>query len=824
MPRRTGPSIARRAIWSALAYVAVTGSLFVALLLQLREEATIASKRELSAFAQLVAGHTFEIVQGIEDALKFAEVTLSVAADTGAGSQEAIGRMLHDVAAGARGLKDIFVLDARGRLIYQASGTADIGLDRSDRPYFAQYQKTPALKFDIGMPVRGGGQSVEEWFIPVTHSWRRPNGELAGVIVGMLQPQFFDRAWTFDNEITGLSIALTAADGSLIMRRPFATEMLVRQLTGSSMSMQPQPGDAADTLEFRNPLDGQDQLAAYRQVAGYPGLLVFVAQPMDVVLAGWRQVAWIGGSSWIFASLALGGLGAWLAREMKVRGALEGRYRALFDSFPYPVIVSDNETLHILAINEAAEQQYGWTLHNTDGATASDVQLPEDFAVLAAKRREFSRDAVYVIQGQRHRNKNGAVIDVEMAVRLIDYDGRSAALTIAVDISDRVSAERGRQAAEEQLRQSQKMELLGQLTGGIAHDFNNILMVIMDNVESLTEARDVDPEALKRLGRIADSTQRAEDLTSQMLAFSRKQPLRPRPTNINDLVTDTGRMLRRTLGEQIEIDSILADDLWMVDIDRGQLEAALVNLCVNARDAMPHGGRLLIETQNVVLDDGPHVQVTVTDTGRGILPEDLDKVFEPFFTTKEGGKGSGLGLSMVYGFIRQSNGQIKVSSEIDQGTSFKFYLPRYDGASEDPEKRKSASLERGTERVLVVEDDAHVRASVVRQLRSLGYEVSEAADGMAGVAAFEAAPVPCDLLLTDVVMPGPLNGRALADEVERRWPGTRIVFMSGYTDNALVRRGHIDPHVRLLNKPFRKSDLAKVVRLALDDEVDHAVS
>jgi len=385
-----------------------------------------------------------------------------------------------------------------------------------------------------------------------------------------------------------------------------------------------------------------------------------------------------------------------------------------------------------------------------------------------------------------------------------------------------VQAERGRQSAEEQLRQSQKMELLGQLTGGIAHDFNNILMVIIDNVEALTESAAGDPETPRHLARLTDSAQRAEELTRQMLAFSRQQPLRPRATDINDLVATTGRLLRRALGEQIEIDSILADDLWMVQVDRGQMEAALVNLCVNARDAMPRGGRLLIETRNVMLEGGDCVQVTVTDTGRGILEKDLDRVFEPFFTTKDGGKGSGLGLSMVYGFIRQSGGQITVTSEVDHGTSFRISLPRFEGVPDGPAAVRPR-LVGGSERVLVVEDDADVRASVVRQLESLGYAVSEAGDGAAGVRSFETAAQPFDLLLTDVIMPGPLNGKALADEVARRWPRTRIVFMSGYTGNVLSSRGHIDADVRLLNKPFRKSDLAEMIRQALDDEAVHAM-
>ena len=825
-PSRGGARrLARHVVWLALAYVIVTGGLLAALLFQLRSETTAASKRELGAYAQLTAGHTLEVVRGIDEALRFVEVTLAVVSGSTAVSEDSIQAMLRDVVGSVRGLKDIIVLDAGGRVVYQANGSDDIGSDLSDRPYFKLFRDDPASKFALGDPVRRGTLAApSDWFIPVAHAWRTSGGAFAGVIVGILQPQLFDRAWTFDSEISGLGIALATADGTLVVRRPFVAEMIGRSLADDQMLSQLSHGRDADVLRVRSTFDGHDQLLAYRRVASYPGLLIFVAQPMDVVLAGWQRISWIVGSSWILASLALGGLGAWLAREMKARGALESRYRALFDSIPYPVVVSDGESQRVLAFNAAAMQQYGWR------PQAGDPHLTADFAVLADRRLEFSKDAATVIAGQQHRNGEGAAIDVEMTVRLIDYDGRPAILTVAVDVSDRLRAERTHQAVEGQLRQAQKMDVLGQLTGGIAHDFNNILMVIIDDVEALTEKAGVDRETTRRLDSISDATLRAEQLTRQMLAFSRKQPLRPQPTDVNDLVADTGRLLRRTLGEQIEIDAILADDVWAVNVDRAQLETALVNLCLKARDAMPRGGRLLIETRNVTLDEayarritgaasGDYVQIVVSDTGRGIPKEDLDKVFEPFFSTKSDGTGSGLGLSMVYGFIRQSNGLVETDSEIDRGTSFRLFLPRHDRAPAVVSGGSSGALARGTERVLVVEDDPQVRAKVVGQLQSLGYDVSQAADGAAGVASFEAATLPFALVLTDVVMPGPLNGKALADEVALRWPATRVVFMSGYTVNALGRGGQIDADVRLLNKPFRKSDLARMIRGALDEGV-----
>ena len=314
-----------------------------------------------------------------------------------------------------------------------------------------------------------------------------------------------------------------------------------------------------------------------------------------------------------------------------------------------------------------------------------------------------------------------------------------------------------------------------------------------------------------------------------MLAFSRKQPLSPKRTDINGLVTTTGKLLRRALGEQVEIESALADGLWAVNIDRAQLETALVNLCINARDAMPGGGKLTIETSNVTLDEafvahspdvaaGDYAMLSITDTGTGIPPEMLAKVFEPFFTTKGVGKGTGLGLSMVYGFIKQSNGHIAIDSEVGRGTTFKLYLPRSVGEKEEATVCQPSPLPGGRERILVVEDDAQVRASVVRQLQRLGYTVSQAPDGAVGVAAFEAATQPYDLLLTDVIMPGPLNGKALADEVARRWPKTRVLFMSGYSEDVITHHGRLDAGVRLLSKPFRMTDLATTIREAFDEQ------
>jgi PAS domain S-box-containing protein len=519
-------------------------------------------------------------------------------------------------------------------------------------------------------------------------------------------------------------------------------------------------------------------------------------------------------------------------RREKELAAAQNRYRMLFDANAYPLVVVDRETRDILAVNDAAVAQYGWSRAEALTMTSNDFHLPENMATVTALRRQTTgRSGTETIPGLRHRTKDGTIIDVELRVREVEFDGRPAVLTSIQNVTERNRAEEDRLFVAEQLRQSQKMEAVGQLTGGIAHDFNNILTVILASADALQEEEDLDPGVANRLDQIGQAVERASGLTRQLLAFSRKQPLNPKPADVNALVTTTRKLLRRALGEQVEIDALLADHLWTVNIDRALLETALINLCINARDAMPEGGKLLIETRNIALDDayvarhpdaavGDHVMLSISDTGTGMPPEVLAKVFEPFFTTKGVGKGTGLGLSMVYGFVKQSNGHITIDSEVGRGTSFKLYLPRSVGIEEDTAAGQQTSVPGGDERILVVEDNAQVRASVVKQLQHMGYSVAEAPDGSAGLAAFEAAESAYDLLLTDVVMPGPLSGKALADEVALRWPKTKIVFMSGYSADAITHHGRLQPGVQLLSKPFRKNDLATIIRHMLDGVIE----
>ena len=403
------------------------------------------------------------------------------------------------------------------------------------------------------------------------------------------------------------------------------------------------------------------------------------------------------------------------------------------------------------------------------------------------------------------------------------HDASGTLLGVAFALEDITE----KNATEEMLRQAQKMEAVGQLTGGVAHDFNNILMVILANVEEMQEDEALAPAHRAMLANIATSGQRAAELTRRLLAFSRKQRLQPQNTNLTDLVAGVDKLLRRTLGEQIEIKAILANDLWITNVDRAQVEAALINVCVNARDAMPGGGKLLIETSNAELDHkyaqanagvvpGQYVLLAVSDTGTGMPAEILHKVFEPFFTTKEVGKGTGLGLSMVYGFIKQSNGHIKIYSEVGVGTTIRMYLPRSGAQAADDIMRAPAALPRGNERVLLVEDDPQVQAAVLAQLTSLGYAVTTAATGVEALDRLGNGEA-FDIVLSDIVMPG-MSGPELARAIAGRHPPTRILFMSGYSENAARLRGDLDANARLLSKPFRKIDLAERLREMLDEE------
>jgi signal transduction histidine kinase/CheY-like chemotaxis protein len=406
---------------------------------------------------------------------------------------------------------------------------------------------------------------------------------------------------------------------------------------------------------------------------------------------------------------------------------------------------------------------------------------------------------------------------------------RAALADINATLEARV-AERTQQLieTEEALRQAQKMEAVGQLTGGIAHDFNNLLQGItgaLDRVQHrIAEGRA--HEADRFLKAAVDSASRAAALTHRLLAFSRRQTLDPRPLDANRLIGGMEELIRRTMGPNVEIEVVGAGGLWPIRIDPSQLENSLLNLCINARDAMPEGGQLIVETANKWLDDhasrdrdlppGQYVSLCVTDTGTGMTPEVMERAFDPFYTTKPIGHGTGLGLSMVYGFVRQSGGQVRIYSELGKGTTMCLYFPRHLGVAEERATLPSEAVEQGFgETVLLVDDDATVRMLLAEVLTESGYKLLEAGDGASAMKHL-GTDLRIDMMVTDVGLPGGMNGRQVADAARTMRPDLKVLFITGYAENAAITSGHLEAGMQILAKPFAMSTLANKVREMLE--------
>ncbi|MEH2623820.1 PAS domain S-box-containing protein [Bradyrhizobium sp. AZCC 1719] len=474
--------------------------------------------------------------------------------------------------------------------------------------------------------------------------------------------------------------------------------------------------------------------------------------------------------------------------------------------------------------NSQAEKIFGWSRAEAIGTKLSELIVPDVHrAAHKAGLERFLRTGEAAILGRRFEieamRRDGEEIKVELSITALRRRHGFVFNGFMRDLTDQI-------AAEDRIRQAEKMEAMGQLTGGIAHDFNNILTVITGTIEILADAVKGEPQLAAITRMIDEAASRGADLTQHLLAFARKQPLEPKITDVNTLIIDTAKLLQRTLGEHVEIESVFEDETCPAIVDPNQLATAILNLALNARDAMPDGGKLIIETGFVMLDDnyarmhsdvrsGRYAMIAVSDTGTGIPAAILDKVFNPFFTSKGPGKGTGLGLSMVYGFIKQSAGHIMIYSEEGHGTTIKMYLPPATGALPAAEATLAPAVEGGHETILVVEDDKLVRDYVLAQLHSLGYVTLDAANATEALALVHTGR-PFDLLFTDVIMPG-MNGRQLADEIAKARPGLRVLFTSGYTENAIIHHGRLDEGVLLLAKPYRKSDMAIMIRKALAD-------
>jgi len=491
-----------------------------------------------------------------------------------------------------------------------------------------------------------------------------------------------------------------------------------------------------------------------------------------------------------------------------------------------PFLVADRDGTW-LAASPAWTDILGWSEAELIGRTSEWMEHPDDLAKTRGEIAALAQGMPTARFENRFRAKDGSYRNFSWTA----VPENNLIYCVARDVTEQRARARALADAEDALRQAQKMETLGQLTGGVAHDFNNLLQIVTGNLELLQRGL---PEDQARLRRAADNAmagaERAALLTQRLLAFSRRQPLAPERIDPNRLVSGMSDLLNRTLGETIEVETIQSARIWPIEIDVNQMENALLSLAVNARDAMPDGGKLTIEVANTHIDEdyaaqeaevspGQYVLISVSDTGQGMDEDVLSHAIEPFFTTKEVGRGTGLGLSMVYGFIKQSGGHIRVYSERGHGTTVKIYLPRFYGPLPDNDTgtvSRATPVCGGDETVLVCEDDDKVRAYTVDVLKELGYRVMEADNGAAALQALETASEPIDLLFTDVILPGGMTGADIAQQARAQQPGLRILFATGYARNAIIHHGRLDPGVELLTKPFTYAELATKVREMLD--------
>jgi len=591
--------------------------------------------------------------------------------------------------------------------------------------------------------------------------------------------------------------------------------------------------DQAGMIRYANPAAQQLFRKSESELIGAPlGISIELGEQPEIELPGTEGVprfaeVHVGSAEWH-------GQFAWILtlRDVTERKLIaetlresEGRFQSLLQDVPSVAIQGYGLDGRVHYWNKASEVLYGFSDQEALVGNLLTLIIPPEMR--DAVRGELKKVAAggEIDNGELSlMRKDGSRVSVYSSHSVVRRPGQPAELfCIDIDLTER-------NALEEQLRQSQRLESVGQLTGGVAHDFNNLLTVIMGNAELLTEELASDLRLHPLANMISIAAQRGAELTRHLLAFARRQPLDPKVVDLNQLVEAMQPLIRRSLPENIELSFDPDPELWLTEIDAGELDTALLNLSLNARDAMQDGGKLTIETSNALLDSdyapfnyevmpGEYVMICVSDTGTGMTPDTLLRAFEPFFTTKSVGKGSGLGLSMVFGFTKQSGGHLNIYSELGEGTSIKLYFPRARGSKQSiyqPEGEEEV-LQGVTEHILIAEDDELVLKYLEAQLHSQGYQVTAVTSGPEALEALKRYS-DIELLLTDIIMPGGMNGRELADRARAAYPSLKVLFTSGYTENAIIHHGRLDPGTDLLSKPYTRLALATKLRQVLNAE------
>ena len=754
-------------------------------------------------------------------------------------------RALHDFAGGIAAAHDGMIamglLDDRGGVVLTGdypTKPADVG-DRD----FVRAMLTGHPGTYIGAPIVGRFAGRPLFTVARLRHTGAPHFD--GALLVSVDPAYFVSFWRTVIAGDG-AVSMFRDDGVVLATTVPAAQEAPRMPADSPMLARLKEATAGDFISAGR--DGVERLYAYRKLQGYPVYVSF-GIATDVLFAPWRAQLVSYGLLAMAMSLCLAAMTLLIMRyvgrqeedarrlagttrqlrdEMSTREQAEREarrsqedYRTLYLRTPV-MLHSIDRRGNVINVSDFWLEQMGYQRHEVIGRKSSD------FLTEASRKYNVEIGLPALMQGGAVRQvplqlvrKDGTVFDV-LTNSLAECDKAGVflrSLAVSFDVTDW-------KRAETQLRQAQKMEAIGQLTGGIAHDLNNLLTVILANLERAEMVRGDAGRLARAIAGAQRGADRAAALTSQLLSFSRRQPLAPHAVDVGRLLARLSDLLRRTLGEAIEIETATSGELWPAFCDPGQLESALVNLAVNARDAMRARGRLTIEADNSLLDEdyarthaevkpGEYVMLAVTDTGCGMTPDIVERAFEPFFTTKPEGKGTGLGLSQVFGFAKQSNGHVRLYSEPDQGTTVRLYLPRAPaGAVPAAGRPPTALVPTGSETILVVEDDHDVRTTVAGMLDDLGYTVIEAADPDEALRALEARKVA--LVFTDVVMPGSMTSRQMVERALHLQPGIKVLFTSGYTQNAIVHHGRLDEGVHLLSKPYKRDELARKLRSLLD--------
>jgi PAS domain S-box-containing protein len=801
-------------------------------LLWWEHDRTLASEqRRAENLAHVLAEHLDRTFGALESAVN----QLAVRSDRIGGPRaprEEWSAVLAATLSGLSGIGSLNLLDAEGFVVL-STNPAVTGTSRRGRYLHRRLKDERSNRLVIGPAAPA--EHIEGVRIPIGRALHDAGGKFIGFIAATFQPErlrgFYE---AIDVGPHGV-IRLFHADGNLLFSQPHAARERQEAAGAAAILSTSRDGSGRGFLRAPFGAGGESYLTAWRALSGSALVVTVSVAEQDAFSAWYTELVTVSGSAGGMA-LLLGLAGAWIVTSGRVHaetaaerdraGAALHRsqvqFQAIIDHSPSGIVLRDRDGRHLVA-NRKVQEWYGLPAEEILGKTVSELFGEEAGREEAEQDRRVAATGDVLTREVATTFPDGAVRRIattEFPVRFADDD----TVFVGGILTDVTSA----REAEEKLRQSQKMEAIGQLTGGVAHDFNNMLTAIMGNLEFLRPLLGGDRAALGHLDTAVRAALRSSELTHRLLAFSRRQPMAPVSTDVNRLVADCRVLLQRTLGAEIGIETYMSENAWPALVDPSQLENALLNLAINARDAMPGGGKLTIESANMTFDDnhsarnpevapGPHVMISVSDTGAGIAPDALRRVFEPFYTTKPQGEGTGLGLSMVYGFAKQSGGHVSIYSELGHGTTVRLFLPRAAGASPEADAPEAPSGEilTGTETILVVEDDEDVADFVAAALESLGYTVVPASDGPSALRCLRERDR-VDLLLTDVVLPNGMNGREIAEKVREIVPDIRTVFMSGYAESIIVHQGRLEEGLDFLPKPFARDALARKVRASLD--------